>query len=387
MISRITEGHMPRFKITLIVCAILLASASAYAQPASDATVCADAAAKPENRIKSCTTLIKAKAAAADTATLLTRRGVAYYENGDYKRAIADHSEVIRINPKDAAAYDNRGNAYRRNGEDDEAIVDYDKAIALDPKFVHAYVARGDSYNNKGDFDRAIAESNKAIAIDPKFPNSYAIRGAAQLDKKEYTRAIADFDEALKRKPDYAYALYQRGTAYERTDKPDRALADYNETIKVDPESLEGHQSRGILKLYGGSAAEAIADLKRASELSPKDSYSAIWYDLALRRNGQKGSLARARSKLDRVAWPAPLVRLMLNEIRPARALQLAKRGDANTAKDQTCETTYYIAETDWLKGQKDKARDGYRATRDLCRVSFFEHSAASAALRALGEK
>ena len=378
---------MPRYKITLVVCAILSTSASVHAQPAGDNAVCADAAAKPENRIKSCTTLIKAKAAGVDTAPLLTRRGIAYYENGDYKRSIADHSEVIRLNPKDAAGYDNRANAYRRNGEDDKAIVDYDKAIALDPKFVHAYVARGDSYNNKGDFDRAIAESDKAIAIDPKFPNSYAIRGAAYLDKKEYTRAIADFNEALKLKPDYGYALYQRGTAHERTGKFDRAMADYNETIKIDPETLEGHQSRGILKMYDGSPADAIADLKRASELSPKDSYSAIWYDLALRRNGQKGSLARARSKLDRVAWPAPLVRLMLNEIKPARLLQLAKRGDANTAKDQTCEATYFIAETDWLKGQKDKARDGYRATRDLCRVSFFEHSAASAALRALGEK
>ncbi len=379
---------MPRYKAPLIAfCAILLTTATVHAQPASDAAICADSAAKPESRIKSCTTLIKAKAAGSDSAKLLTQRGVAYYENGDYKRSIADHSEVIRLDPKNAIAYDNRGNAYRRNGEDDKAIADYDKALALDPKFVHAYVARGDSYNNKGDFERAIADCNTAIAIDPKFPNSYGIRGAAYLDKKDYARAIADFDQALKLKPDYGYALYQRGTAHERTGKFDQAMADYAETIKVDPETIEGHQSRGILRMYGGSPAEAIADMKRASELSPNDSHSAIWYDLALRRNGQKGSLARARSKLDRVQWPAPLVRLMLNEIRPARALQLAKRGKGETVKDQTCEATYYIAETEWLKGQKDKARDGYRAARDLCRVSFFEHSAASAALRAFGEK
>lgn len=366
----------------------LTAIIPALAQPASDEAACADAKAKPEDRVKSCTKAIKAKRSGTDLTNLLSARGVAYYESGDYRRSIADHSTIIKANPKNAAAFDNRGNAYRRNGEDNKAIADYDKAITLDPKFVHAYVARGDSYNNKGDYDRAIAETNKAIAIDPKFPNSYGIRGAAYLDKKDYARAIADFDEALKLKPDYGYALYQRGTAHERTGKLDRAMADYNETIKVDPESIEGHQSRGILKLYGGSAKEAISDLKRAADLNPKDSYNAIWYDLALRRNGEKGSLVHVRNKLDRVAWPAPIVRLLLNEIKPARAIQIAKRGDdVETVKDHMCEVTFYIAELDWLKGQKDKAREGYRSTRDLCRVSFFEHSAAAAALAALGEK
>lgn len=370
------------------VCTFAIASLPASAQQTPvDEVACNDAKAKPEDRVKNCTKAIKAKRSGSDLTSLLTARGIAYYESGDYRRSIADHTTIIKSNPKNAAAFDNRGNAYRRNGEDDKAIADYDKAIALDPKLVHAYVARGDSYNNKGEHDKAIAETNKAIAIDPKFPNSYGIRGAAYLDKKDYARAIADFDEALKLKPDYSYALYQRGTAHERTGKPDRAMADYNQTIKVDPESIEGHQSRGILKLYGGPATEAIGDLKRATELNPKDSYNALWYDLALRRNGQKGSLVNVRNKLDRVAWPAPIVRLMLNEIRPARAIQIAKRGDAETVKDRTCEVTFYIAELDWLKGQKDKAREGYRSTRDLCRVSFFEHSAASAALRALGEK
>lgn len=364
-----------------------LATAAFAQQTPVDEVACNDAKAKPEDRVKNCSKAIKAKRSGIDLTSLLTARGIAYYESGDYRRSIADHSTIIKANPKNAAAFDNRGNAYRRNGEDDKAIADYDKAIALDPKFVHAYVARGDSYNNKGEYDKAIAETNKAIAIDPKFPNSYGIRGSAYLDKQDFPRAIADFDEALKLKPDYSYALYQRGTAYERTGKPDRAMADYNETIRIDPESLEGHLSRGVLKLYGGPAAEAIADLKRASELGPSDAFAAIWYDLALRRNGQKGLLAQARNKLDRVAWPAPLVRLMLNEIRPARAMQIAKRGNAETVKDHTCEVTFYTAELDWLKGQKDKARDGYRAVRDQCRVSFFEHSAASAALRALGEK
>lgn len=377
---------MPR-RLSCVLAALAAMGASAYAQPADNA-ICADANAKPEARVKSCSALLKASGGSeAERNKLLSLRGVAYYESGEYKRAIADHSEIIRKNPKDAIAYDNRGNAYRRNAEYDKAIADYDAAIKLDSKFVHAYVARGDAYSSKGDLDRAIADCNKAIGIDPKFANSYGIRGVAYMAKRETDKAIADFNEAVKLNPKYTYALYNRGSAREIKGDIDGAMADYNETIRVDPETVEGHQSRGILRLYGGAQADAIADLKRAAELSPDDSSAALWRDLALRRNGQKGSLRMARSKLDMQSWPAPVVRMMLNEITPARAMQLAKNKDATVAQNQSCEVIFFSAELAGLKGQKDKAREGYRAAREQCPPDFYERSGAIAALRALGEK
>ena len=42
--------------------------------------------------------------------------------------ALADYTEVIRLNP-DAAAYINRGVAHDRQGDLDKAIQDFDEAI------------------------------------------------------------------------------------------------------------------------------------------------------------------------------------------------------------------------------------------------------------------
>src|SRR5262249_41954788 len=48
-------------------------------------------------------------------------------------KAVADFSEAIRLDPKNAAIFANRGNAYRHLGSWDKAIADYSKAIALSP--------------------------------------------------------------------------------------------------------------------------------------------------------------------------------------------------------------------------------------------------------------
>lgn len=58
-------------------------------------------------------------------------RGNAFQAKRDFDRAIADHSEAIRLDPKNARAYDNRGTAWQEKGDFDRAIADYNQAIQL----------------------------------------------------------------------------------------------------------------------------------------------------------------------------------------------------------------------------------------------------------------
>ncbi len=50
---------------------------------------------------------------------------------GDFDKAIADFSEAIRLDPKDADAYFNRGRAYEKKGETERARADFDQAKIL----------------------------------------------------------------------------------------------------------------------------------------------------------------------------------------------------------------------------------------------------------------
>ena len=80
--------------------------------------------------------------------------------------AIADSTEAIRLDPKDAVAFNNRGNAWYGRKDYDGAIADYDEAIRLDPKNAMAYYNRGRAWYAKGEYDRAIADSGCTSASD-----------------------------------------------------------------------------------------------------------------------------------------------------------------------------------------------------------------------------
>src|SRR5262249_52680173 len=70
-----------------------------------------------DDAIAACTRAIdskkfNAKKSARVLSLLYTNRGVEYEIKQEYDKAIEDHDQAIKIDPKNPAAYNNRGNAY-----------------------------------------------------------------------------------------------------------------------------------------------------------------------------------------------------------------------------------------------------------------------------------
>jgi tetratricopeptide (TPR) repeat protein len=114
-----------------------------------------------------------------------------------FDRAIQGYDQAIRLDPKNAAAYNGRGGAYQAKGDDDHAIADYDQEIRLDPKYAGAFYNRGSAYGAKGDLDHAIADYDQAIRLDPKYAGAFYNRGSAYGAKGDLDHAIADLDQAI----------------------------------------------------------------------------------------------------------------------------------------------------------------------------------------------
>ena len=54
-----------------------------------------------------------------------------------------------------ARAYIYRGSAYRmKRGHDNAAIADFSEAIRLDPRDANAYYSRANAYNKTGEYDK-----------------------------------------------------------------------------------------------------------------------------------------------------------------------------------------------------------------------------------------
>jgi tetratricopeptide (TPR) repeat protein len=232
-------------ELLLVTCAI--------AQSVPDAVQCQSDTAAADERIDACTRVITGgQVAAQDLATAFYRRGNAWSDKHDYGRAIADYTDAIRLNPRNAGEYHNKAAA--------------------------AYFNRGLEWRAKGDQDRAIADYTEAIRLNPLESRAFGMRGHAWYLKRDIDRAIADFTEAIRLNPQapFVYVIYEeRARAWSDKGDAQQAIADYTTIIRLNPRDPVAYNSAGWL-LATSPAADA-RNGKQAIELAQKACELTAW--------------------------------------------------------------------------------------------------------------
>jgi len=79
--------------------------------------------------------------------------------------AIGDYDEAIRLNPKNAAAFNNRAVTLVSVRQYDRAIKDYDEALRLQPDNGLYVKNRGNAFRIIGKYAQAIADFRKALTL------------------------------------------------------------------------------------------------------------------------------------------------------------------------------------------------------------------------------
>ena len=77
----------------------------------------------------------------------LLGRGVVL-RKGEYDRSIADLTEAIKLNPRDAESYADRGVTYRMKRDYDIAVADLSEALKINPRSRYAYSERALVYRS-----------------------------------------------------------------------------------------------------------------------------------------------------------------------------------------------------------------------------------------------
>jgi tetratricopeptide (TPR) repeat protein len=144
--------------------AVTLATAGARADDLDDCS-----SQQPERRITGCTAVIDAPDTPPDTrAEAFFRRGVSYSEFGQYKRAIHDYDETIRIAPAFAAALNNRAYSYLKLGQPSVGVPDIEQAMQLQPENPIFLSTRGEIAQVLGDREGAMRDHEAAMAFGGK---------------------------------------------------------------------------------------------------------------------------------------------------------------------------------------------------------------------------
>jgi tetratricopeptide (TPR) repeat protein len=168
-----------------------------------------------------------------DNYLAYNNRGVAYRDQGNGEKALADFDRALAINPNYADAHNNRGLVLAERGDDKRAIRSYDRAIGIRPKFAEAYYNRGISLRHLGMGDRAFEDFSRAIEINPGYVKAYLNRGAVFVDRGSEAQAVGEYDKAISINPKYAEAYFQRAYVYWRMNNAGAALEDLRTAARL----------------------------------------------------------------------------------------------------------------------------------------------------------
>jgi lipoprotein NlpI len=181
--------------------------------------------------------------------------------NGNFDGALADFSEVIRLNPWFAPPYYQRAVLRRYKGDYDGALIDAAKLIELAPEEHRWYLERANIYLAKGDFARAIAEYDAALRLTPESEDSYVGRGRAYFFTGDMAKAQADFQTLARLRPMLWTPVLWLGVVEWRAKLPGGlAAAEHHFNMKVWPAP--------ILRMLAGELTPAQA-LAAADDKNP----------------------------------------------------------------------------------------------------------------------
>jgi tetratricopeptide (TPR) repeat protein len=154
-----------------------------------------------------------------NVARAYLHRGNYYYWKDDYRAAIEDFSQALKLNHNALfMVYFNRAGAYRAIGQFDKAIADYTMVIDLAPygewDVAQAFTRRGNLYFVKGEHLKAVEDYGHAVEINPHSLEAYFNRGVTYFVLNEYEKAIADYTHALSIDPNNVRAYKNRARSY-----------------------------------------------------------------------------------------------------------------------------------------------------------------------------
>jgi tetratricopeptide (TPR) repeat protein len=203
-------------------------------------------------------------------AIIYSNRGLQWEGKSEYNKAMQDHNEALRLDPKYAAGFMHRGNTYARRGDFDHAVADHSEAIRLAPKDADAFYNRGYTFSHKGDHERAVADYTAGIELDASKSRLWGQRcWSRAILGKQRKEALEDCNKARSLSPQIPQILAYRGLVYLKLGQLDKALADYEEalTLTKNPNNADWLYVRGVIKARNGDTSGGNADVGRAKSI------------------------------------------------------------------------------------------------------------------------
>lgn len=150
--------------------------------------------------------------ASADAQTYYNQ-GMARYQHNDYRGAIADFTQAVRLDPHLTQAFHQRARARFLLKDYRGALADFSQTVRLDPHDAKAFEGKCLAHIMLGDDRDAVLDCSRALSLVPTYAHAFRYRALARYHLKDYYGAIADYSSDISLDPADAGAYYSRGLA------------------------------------------------------------------------------------------------------------------------------------------------------------------------------
>ncbi|KAF8974706.1 activator of Hsp70 and Hsp90 chaperone [Flammula alnicola] len=197
--------------------------------------------------------------------TYLTNLGAAYFEQGNYDKAIevcekaVEEGRSIRADYKlIAKALGRIGSAYHKKDDLAQAIKYFQKSLTEH--------RTPDILNRLRDIERQKVEEDRKAYIDPEKSAVAREEGNVKFKAGDFAGAVKDYSESIKRDPTDARGYNNRAAAYMKLVAFPEALKDANEAIKVDPKFVKAYIRKSNILFAMHEYTQAIEATQEATE-------------------------------------------------------------------------------------------------------------------------
>ena len=177
--------------------------------------------------------------------------------------------EAIRIDPRNAFAYNNLGSALWDQHRPVEAAAEFRRAIKLDPRLALFHNNLGMALRDEHKPGEVMAELRRAIELDPHVAMAHSNLGFVLYEAHKLDEAVSELRRAIELDPKLAMAHTSLGMALRDEHKPDEAMAELRRAIELDPKLAQAHNNLAAALRDEHKLDEAIGELRRAIELDP----------------------------------------------------------------------------------------------------------------------
>lgn len=241
------------------------------------------------------------------------QKGISYYKQGQYQKAVQEFEQLVKANPDYEAGYRVLGDSYLKLKDYAKAADAFRRAAELDASRFASHLGAAVALFNLGRYEEAVRalERGEAAAKSPRERYQFhQLRGSAWYKLNRFQEAAAEMEKAVGiQRGDFndvfqlGVALFQIGRLAEARQyleqavalKPDSAEArrflrrvDFGEAVAAiearqyaravelltrvvgdDPTNAEAWYNLGLAQLFADRLREAETSFKRSAELRP----------------------------------------------------------------------------------------------------------------------